>query len=157
GGQLSQYTYRYDPAGRVTGETRSSQVGTVVYQGTIGYSYDLTHQLTSDGPHTYSYDPAGNRTAVVTSQGTTSYQTGPANRVASDGTWTYTYDPEGNLVTKRNPTSGELWTYTYDHRNRLTTASQTLGSNSFSVSYVYDVAGHRVEQVSTATGDTRFG
>jgi RHS repeat-associated protein len=148
GATLSQYTDTYDLASRLMAETRYSQpVGTLP----TSYSYDSTNQLTSDGTATYSYDLAGNRTQVVTNLGMSNYQTGPGNRLTSDGTWTYTYDPEGNLVNKRNITTGELWTYTYDNLNHLTNASRTGGAGSFSVTYVYDVEGHRVEQIEQGT------
>jgi RHS repeat-associated protein len=146
---LSYYNYSFDNADRVTSETRYSQpVGTV----TTSYGYDTTNQLTSDGTHTYSYDASGNRTSVVTSgPATATYQTGTANRVTSDGVWTYTYDAEGNLINKRNISSGDLWTYSYDTWNRLTNASGPVNGVSFSVTYVYDVEGHRVAQIEQGT------
>jgi RHS repeat-associated protein len=143
GTTLSSYSYGYNAADWVTTETKAS--------GTIAYSYDNTGQLTADGTHSYTYDLNGNRTQ----EDTRLYQTGTGNRVTSDGTWTYTYDAEGNLVHKRNISSGDLWTYTYDNLNRLTNASGPVNGNPFSVTYVYDVEGHRVKQIEQGT-ETRF-
>ena len=99
--------------------------------------------------HSYSYDPAGNRTQVLSTGPTTAtYSTGTNNRVTSDGTWTYTYDAAGNQTQKVTGTGASQveWQYGYDTLNRLTNATETVGTTlTAEVTYVYDVQGNRVQ------------
>ena len=103
GANLSNYTYTYDLASRVTTEKLNGTVTT--------YSYDATNQLTNDGS-AYTYDLNGNRTM-------TGYQTGPGNQLLNDGTWGYVYDNNGNVIKKSKGASAETWTYGYDNANHL--------------------------------------
>ncbi|MEM1280762.1 MAG: hypothetical protein AAGG53_12265, partial [Cyanobacteria bacterium P01_H01_bin.152] len=84
-------------------------------RGTTRYEYDVQNRLLSrtdpDGPYLpsgatieYTYDEAGNRTAVTTPNGTISY----------------TFDAVGNRLTKDDSVEG-LTTYTYDQNDRLLT------------------------------------
>src|SRR5262249_56722184 len=77
---ISNYTYVYDAANRLTSETLNGTITT--------YQYDATNELTSDGANSYSYDLNGNRTM-------TGYQTGGADRLANLVAWTYTYHNTG--------------------------------------------------------------
>src|SRR5262249_39657676 len=106
-GTLSEFSYTYDAASRITAYTGP--------EGTVNYSYDNTDQLTGASgarSESYSYDANGNRAM-------TGYTTGTGNRLTSDGTYSYTYDNEGNTLTKSASGSGET-DYTWDYRNRLT-------------------------------------
>src|SRR5260370_10185245 len=78
---LSDITYAYDLASRLTSENVDGTTQT--------FTYDGTNQVTQDSARTYTYDLAGNRTM-------TAYGVRAANRLTSDPTWTsYTYDAEG--------------------------------------------------------------
>ncbi|HEY7314686.1 MAG TPA: RHS repeat-associated core domain-containing protein, partial [Gemmataceae bacterium] len=148
---LSSYHFSYDSAARLSSQQWHSQVGTVVYNGALSYTYDLTGQLTAatglGGNNTYSYDQNGNRTLF-------GYQTGGDNRLTTDGVWTYTYDNAGNLVQKGNG-AGTTWTYSYDNANELLSAVETVGgTTSLVASYSYDVFGNLVQEQhwTNATG-----
>jgi RHS repeat-associated protein len=139
GSLLSNYTFSYDEASRLTSEERDSVLRT--------YGYDTTNQLVRDNTAaTITYDGTGNRTTDVT----------PAagNRLASDATWSsYSYDEEGNVTGKSNAT--DTWVYEYDHRNQLTSASrsETGGGLQLRVDYKYDVFGNIVERTLDSDGD----
>src|SRR5262249_1535530 len=106
---ISNYTYVYDAANRLTSEQLNGTTTT--------YQYDATNELTSDGTNSYSYDLNGNRTM-------TGYQTGSANELTNDGVWTYTYDNEGNLTKKSKGPNAETWFYGYDNVNHMISAKQ---------------------------------
>ncbi len=141
-GTLSQFTYAYDAASRVTSYTGP--------EGAIQYTYDATGQLTGASGavnENFTYDPAGNRTG-------SGYQTGPANRLLSDGTYNYTYDAEGNLIEKTEIATGRTWTYTWDQRNRLThvTVTDDQGIVVSEAEYTYDVFDRLIGRVLDRDG-----
>ena len=108
GETLAGYAWTWDAAGQLVQEVSND--------GTAGFGYDVTGQLTAvTGWRTesYEYDALGNRTMP-------GYRTGAGNRLLSDGTFDYTYDHEGNLLTKTEIATGTTTEYTWDHRNRLT-------------------------------------
>ena len=144
---LSYYDYTYDNADRVSTQTWGSTTATTTLSGAYTYSYDATNQLLSDGTTTYSYDANGNPT-------TAGYQTGTGNQVTTDGTWTYTYDAVGDVVEKSKGAGLETWYYGYDTLNRLTSIEQTSNGTALllTVTYTYDVLGHRFEEQDWQSG-----
>ena len=133
GVNISNYTYTYDLASRVTTETLNGTVTT--------YSYDATNQLTNDGS-AYTYDLNGNRTM-------TGYQTGPGNQLLNDGTWGYVYDNNGNVIKKSKGVSAETWTYGYDNANHLLWARDAAtdgGAATTWVTFTYDAFGDRIQK-----------
>ena len=144
---LSYYDYTYDNADRVSTQAWGSTTATTTLSGAYTYSYDATNQLLSDGTTTYSYDANGNPT-------TAGYQTGTGNQVTTDGTWTYTYDAVGDVVEKSKGAGLETWYYGYDTLNRLTSIEQTSNGTALllTVTYTYDVLGHRFEEQDWQSG-----
>lgn len=72
-------TWSYDPAGN---RTRQSIQGALA----TNYTYDDADQLTTDGTHTYTWDPDGNLTSrrlTLTGSVLASYTWDPANRITS--------------------------------------------------------------------------
>jgi len=149
-------TYAYDDANRLTGLTQGSasvalsydaadRRSTLTYPNGIvaTYGYDAANQFTSLtyalgqttlGNLTYTYDPAGRRTAV----GGTWARTGippalasatydAANRITTWGGTVFSYDPNGNL------TSDGLTSYSWNARNQLVGLS-----GGASASFQYD-------------------
>lgn len=159
-GQTS-VSYTYDNADRVTGITQGSATVSIGYDNAnrrtsltlpngivTEYSYDNDSQLTGltyklsgtpIGTLNYSYDAAGQRTAV---EGTyartnlpaalTSATYDDANRIATWGGTSVSYDNNGNL------TSDGTRTYTWNARNELTAISGPV-----SASFGYDGLGRR--------------
>jgi RHS repeat-associated protein len=156
-----QVTYGYDDANRLTSITQGSATVGFAYDDadrrtvltlpngvTVEYGYDdasqvtdLTYKLgtTTLGTLTYSYDLAGNQTAV----GGTWARTGlppalasatydAANQIATWGATTFSYDANGNL------TNDGAKTYTWNPRNQLTALS-----GGVSASFQYDALGRR--------------
>jgi YD repeat-containing protein len=118
-------------------------------EGRTDYVYDLSGQLTRatfpDGRTVlYSYDAAGNRTAVDDGGIVTNYTTDALNQYTTVGAATYTYDLDGNLATK---TQGGVTSYTWDAENRLTGVS----GPGISQSYEYDAFGNRMAAVQGVT------
>jgi RHS repeat-associated protein len=103
--------------------------------------------LTAADGTVYGYDLNGNRN-------TAGYQTGTGNQITNDGTWTYTYDAVGDIVTKSKGTGLEKWYYGFDTLNRLTSIRQTSDgtTNQLTVTYTYDVYGHRAQEDDWQTG-----
>src|SRR5690606_18312548 len=135
----------YDAASRVTAFTSPD--------GTTGYTYDHTGQLTAadhsyQTDETYAYDAAGNRTS-------TGYQTGANNRLLADGTYTYTYDDEGNRTRRTHASTGEYVEYQWDHRNRLIRLEYRTsgGTLTKAVDYTYDLFDRRIGKAVDDNGD----
>ncbi len=132
---LVSIAYGYDDANRLTGLT---------YSGLVGGNQSLT----------YTYDPAGNRTAMGGSWARTilpdtisgaSYDA--ANRQLTLGTKTMTYDDNGNLATL---TDGGQTTHTWDVRDRLT----NLSGPSLTGSFAYDAIGRRTQKTINSQSTT---
>ena len=114
--------------------------------GTGGYSYDTTGQLTGEtysyqSNESHSYDANGNRT-------NTGYDTDPNNRLASDGVYDYEYDAEGNRTRRTRISDGSYTDYTWDYRNRLTSVTDRTseGVATKVVNYTYDVQNRLVKE-----------
>lgn len=130
----------FDPAGNLLTKQTPS--------GLTTYGYDADNHLTSVSYSnagsgfraasnvTYSYDPAGRRTAMTDGSGTTTYRYDPLGRLAS---WTngagatvgYGYDLDGNLTTLTYP-GGQQVTRTYDNAGEWTGVTDWQGhTNGF--------------------------
>jgi RHS repeat-associated protein len=169
---LARLAYQYDAVGNPTNETSlrwdTSQGTTSPYQAQ--YAYDARQELTSEKYYInnvfnleldYTYDPAGNRSRLVTtipsssdSPVTINYTYRADNQVANSvrtapldptQTTTYSEDANGNLTAQAAP-SGTT-TYGYDFENRLTNVGLPTGNN---VQFLYNGDGLRVQK--TAVG-----
>lgn len=116
-----EWRYRYDGAGRLVEAVFAPTGGALE-------AVDLR----------YSYDAAGNRTAVVRDGTPVSYTANLADQLltvgahslrhdedgnlvergAADGPWSYSYDDEGRLVRVEGPAG--VWEYEYDFRGNRT-------------------------------------
>ena len=148
---ISEFTYEYDFAGRVTRQAGNGD--------TADFTYDLLGQLvaadrTTLPDESYAYDQNGNRTSSHIHG--TDYQTGLDNRVLTDGLFNYTYDSEGNLILRTDIASGSTRTFTYDHDNSLVQiVDATSGGAVLSdVTFTYDAFGRRISQV--VDGDAMY-
>ena len=121
-----ELTHQYDDLSRLTRDRRDRTSGTP----TTLYDYD------------FSYDDAGNRTAVDA----TSYSYyADSDKLSSDGTNSYQYDDNGNTTDKGSDSFG------WDYDNRLVEFDPNVGST---VSYVYDPDGNLVRRTVDSTTTT---
>ena len=143
---LSRFDYAYDANGNCT--------SMVTLEGTNSYSYDAIGQLTgvtySNGRHvTYTYDAAGNRTAVNDNGTNTLYTVNNLNQYTQVGGTTYGYDPDGNQTNKTDA-SGTTG-YAFDSERRLV---QVVSPTDGTWQYTYDAFGNRA--VVTHNGQATF-
>ncbi|MFI0479651.1 RHS repeat-associated core domain-containing protein [Actinomadura sp. 9N215] len=117
------HTFTYDKAGNRTGETRHGIGGTADTVRTYTYAPpgqgNRLTQLTQTGTsRTYSYDAAGNTSAIRTTDGSpaTSTQTfewdteGELTKVTENGNdATFIYDADGNRLIRKDPTGATLY------------------------------------------------
>jgi RHS repeat-associated protein len=147
---LTSYAYdALDNLATVTQDTQPSR----------SFIYNSLKRLTSgtnpeSGTINYTYDNNGNLTQKTDARPvTTNYVydalNRPTSRTYSDGTpaVTYTYDStsvangKGRLASVNSSVS--TYSYSaYDALGRVSGGAQTLGSQSYSLSYAYDLAGH---------------
>jgi len=156
-------SYAYDSVGNRISMTDKT--------GTTSYTYDRLNRLTSVTPSpltgegmgeggviSYSYDPNGNRTKMITPEGkTTTYVYNKNNQLLSINyelqTTNYSYDPNGNQERVTYP-NGIVSDYTYNSRNWLTSlinrkssplAGEEGGEGELlsSFAYTYDLVGNR--------------
>jgi RHS repeat-associated protein len=176
--------YNYDPLNRLTLVTNA-------LQGTIGYAYDAngnttgikdprghwtynsfdlldrltatTDTLAGQNPYvtTYSYDPAGNVTAVLDPlQLRTQYGYDAVDRLTSVKTplsreTDYFYDPVGNTTKVQTPRGAAYSTsYYYDPRDRLTKTVDALNGNWTTV---YDGNDNVLSRTDANNHTTSFG
>jgi RHS repeat-associated protein len=164
-------TTEYDPNGQV--DTIDTTKGSTTLAG-FTYTYDDAQQLTGNttptGAHTFSYSPTKQLASITTTSGTGAtgdYTTTPAGLLTGlpDGTTlayntrqqletttpsagtpatTYQYDQRGNRTTS-TPAGATPTTYTYDQANRLTGATVPIdpGPSTAAVTYTYDGNGLR--------------
>lgn len=166
-------TYGYDDAHRLTSISRGSSTASLAYDDAsrrttltypngivAAYRYDNANQLagivytlgqTTLGDLSYSYDAAGNRTAVSGSWARTGLPPAlasgtydAANRISTWAGVSSTYDLNGNL------TADGTNTYTWNARNQLTAMS-----GGVSASFAYDALGRRRAKTSSG-GTTNF-
>ena len=146
-----QTSYSYDTLDNLTTVSQGSQTRTFVY--------DSLKRLTSatnpeSGTISYAYDANGNLTSKTDARSiTTTFAYDALNRATSrsysDGTPTvsYNYDSSGisNGKGRLAAVSSSVSTYSYsgyDAAGKVLGGSQTLGSQTYSMSYSYDLAGH---------------
>jgi RHS repeat-associated protein len=138
---VNQADYTHNTAG-----IRSSVTTT---NGTTGYTYDKSNQLTSAtypagsglNNEAFTYDPVGNRTSATGSQlGSFTYDSG--DRLQADATNTYAYDKEGNLLTRVAKAGGATTSYTWTAEHQLTGITYPDGTIA---TFRYDPLGRRVE------------
>jgi hypothetical protein len=82
------------------------------------------------------------------------YVTASGNRLTTDGSFTYTYDAAGDEIGKQSRSTADTISYAYDTANHLTSVVEKSDGKhvSFTVTYIYDVMGRRVEQDKWLTG-----
>ena len=165
-------TYSYDNADRLTGVTQGTAAVTIGYDNAdrrtsltlpngilVEYGYDDDSRLTgltykqgstTLGDLSYTYDAAGQRTAVGGTWARTSLPAAlasatydDANQIATWGATSFTYDDNGNL------TSDGVRSFTWDSRNQL-----VLLTGPVPASFAYDGFGRRRSKTvaSTTTG-----
>jgi RHS repeat-associated protein len=121
----SHYAYSYDLVGNRT----SASIQSTALNAITNYAYDDANRLTSDGNHTYTYDPAGN--LIKKDNPTTpQYIYDSANRLTSytdtqGKTSAYTYDGLGNRY--QQSVNGKTTNYLLDLNAGLT---QVLGEST---------------------------
>jgi len=144
---ISTYHYAYDANGNITSCLETTPSGAK----TTSYTYDKLNRLKSvaypdeRGTVTYEYDPAGNRTKMITPQGTTNYKYNADNRLIRAGKEIFFYDKSGNLIKKVS--AQKTATYVYDYDNRLI----RYQDNTSTVEYGYDGDGNRVSKTVNGT------
>ncbi|HEX9088869.1 MAG TPA: RHS repeat-associated core domain-containing protein [Arthrobacter sp.] len=107
-------------------------------QGVESYGYTDRDQLATINASTYSYDPAGNPTALAAGATLTYDAANQPTQFTRGGTTTpITHDSQGNRLTGPAPTTGTS-TYTWNQANRLTTANGTT--------FIYDANGLRTSK-----------
>ena len=101
-----------DPLGSVTGLTEGANAFT--------YTLDRLSRLSAvtgpDGPRSYGYDPAGNRTSKTAGTSTT-YTYDRADRMTAAGATSITVNAAGAMTARGSDT------FAYDQANRLTSAT----------------------------------
>jgi RHS repeat-associated protein len=169
---LFSFVWQYDQAGNLTQENSNRwDIGlsaTVPWE--IVYGYDARYQLTSETYYKntnfylemqYTYDPAGNRTKLVTTNPNTSnspvtttssyyadnqieqsVQSGPQQATV---TTNYGEDKNGNLTSANSSSAGNT-TYSYDFENRLKLVDLPAGTT---VQFGYNPDGLRVQKTGT--------
>ena len=133
GNNLETFQYTYNADGQRT-QVESSE-------GVETYTYDLAGQLTAvtypDGTtETFAYDAVGNR---VSANGE-DYTTNELNQYLMAGDATFTYDDNGNLIS-RTDANGKT-NYEYDARSRLVHVVRPDGTTW---SCQYDALGNRTQ------------
>lgn len=176
---LTTSTTAYDAAGNLIASTTPRGVASgnpAAY--TTSYTYDPISRLTTVAQPTstshvvqtaYSYDAAGNHTAMTDGRGyTTSYQYNewnlqtaviepatPTFPGAADRTWTTEYDPAGLAVRLIEPGAITV-DRSFDQLGRLTSETGTGADVTAATrTFAYDTSGQRVSAGSQA-GDIGF-
>jgi RHS repeat-associated protein len=138
------FGFSYDALSRRTQLTRPNGINTNYSYDSVSHLLSVLHQAgtnTLDGA-SYTYDPAGNRTAKTNDLNavTSNYSYDPLyelTQVTQGGstTETYSYDPVGNRLL-----SSGVPTYSYNSSNELTSNSNG--------SYTYDANGDTLTEVN---------
>jgi RHS repeat-associated protein len=163
------FGFSYDALSRRTQLTRSNGINTNYGYDSVSHLLSVLHQAganTLDGA-SYTYDPAGNRTAKTNDLNavTSNYSYDPLYELTqvtqgSSTTETYSYDPVGNRLSSLG-----VPTYSYNSSNELT--SNSSGSYSFDAngntlsdasgkSYTWDFENRLVQAVNPGVGTTTF-
>ena len=133
GSVLESFQYIYDADGRRT-QVESSE-------GVEAYTYDMAGQLTAvtypDGTmETFQYDAVGNR---VSANGE-AYTVNELNQYLTAGDATFTYDDNGNMASRTD--ANGTTTYEYDVHSRLV---RVVRSDGKAWSCQYDALGNRTQ------------
>ena len=152
-GNSHTLSYGYDHRGLLTSVAYPAGTG-------ISYTFDVAGQKTAmsdaTGSTSYTPDAAGRITSVTTPNGTVGYAYDTASRrtsmsVTGTGSWTYSYDAGDRLTQVVNPSS-ETTGFSYDAANRQT--GQTSGNGSTVVT-TFDNASRATEILhKNSTGTT---
>lgn len=161
-------SYTYDPAGNLLTVTQGGQTRSFTYSS-------LSRQLTSSNPEngtvSYQYDNNGNLKVktdarpVTITYGDYDALNRPTTRSYSDGTPTVTYSYDTSSVPYSRgrltsiSTSASTYNFTsYDALGRVKGASITIGAQTYTVSYTYDLVGNikTVTYPSTRTVTNSF-
>ncbi len=149
----------YDAAGRPAVTTASDQTTTTAAYDAAGQLTGLDYSDPATRDVTYTYDAAGQRTAMTDGTGTTRkvYDTAGRLTSATNGagkTVGYTYDQAGQL-TKLTYPGGNAVTYAYDTAARMSSATDWAGRTTrFNWTADGDPAG-RVDPTGDITTLTR--
>src|SRR6202453_1026753 len=142
GGTLDSFSYSYNAAGAVTGESDYSGLS-------MSYSYNHVGELVDDSTYTYGVNEAGDPSAAgdsVSSGNELSTFVDPV----SGNTLSMTYDAAGNELTKTNTYTSITWTYTYNNFNQVASAVETSGTLTLqSATYEYDPFGDLLKESVT--------
>ena len=163
------FGFSYDALSRRTQLTRPNGVNTNYSYDSVSHLLSVLHQAgtnTLDGA-SYTYDPAGNRTAKTNDLNavTSNYSYDPLYELTqvtqgASTTETYSYDPVGNRLS-----SSGVPTYNYNSSNELT--SNSSGSYSFDAngntlsdaqgrSFTWDFENRLTQVVNPGVGTTAF-
>jgi RHS repeat-associated protein len=145
-----QTSYSYDVLDDLATVNQGSQTRTFVYDSLKRLS-SVTNP--ESGTLSYQYDNNGNvmqktdARGVVTTFGAYDLLNRPTTKTYSDGTpgVTYAYDTATNGKGRLASVSSSISTYSYgsyDALGRALSWSEALGSQTYSLSYSYDLAGH---------------
>lgn len=150
--------YRYDSAGRLTGEDAWWPLSDSVDGWRTAYTYDAQGRLAEKAEHwrsgalrsrtTYGYDSKGNKIEEIVDDLRYPQDVGRTR-------WTYRYDDAGNMIEEaRHRADGppkERTTYVYDAHGRRSSTSIYEADGSLLVRYkhVYDAKGNKLEQANS--------
>ena len=179
GTTLFSFAYQYDGAGNLAQETSqrwdTGLNATVAHQA--NYTYDARYQLTTEKYDQagnfaleldYTYDPAGNRTKLVTTDPTTADSpVTVASTYAADNqiaqavrtspidptqTTTYAEDGNGSLTQAANSATGTT-AYSYDFERRLTKVGLPNGT---AAQFAYDTDDLRAQKTGISGAVTNY-
>lgn len=157
---LSRFAYGVDAVGNRTAMTITQAISpSLTLTDVVAYGYDPTYQLTSEArtgsinyTQQFAYDPAGNRTQLITNSLTISYTYDAADWLLAERglrTVDYGWDANGNLITRTEGSA--VTTYTYDAEDRLVGVSRP----GVAATYTYDPFGRRTATLVNGV-TTRF-
>jgi RHS repeat-associated protein len=144
---LSTFSYGYDAVGNVENITDLT--------GKTSYNYDNLYQLTNaaypgpQGPVSYVYDNAGNRTSLIKNGTSQNCGYDAGNEITAGYGNSFSYDGSGNMT--QRTASGAVTTYSWDALNRMVIVKTPSGS----ITYVYDGNNHRVQK-NTSQSKTNY-
>lgn len=170
-----QYSFVYDPLGRVTQTTRAGTSRSYTYDtvgnltqrtdynnATTSYVYDDLNRLTTiNYPDSttakYAFDALSRVTSATNQNGIVTFAYDLRNRLTSttdvwNQTVDYTYDENGNRLTM-TLAGAPYASYQYDSVNRLTTLTDNLSQD---FTYSYDVVNRLTSRVSPNGVTTSF-
>ena len=134
-------TYTYDADGNVATQVLNYPDVTNTAEGTYTYTYDRAGRLTrfnqasaATTTSDYRWDPANNRTAVITNATVQAWTYDARNRIMTAPDGTYTWDPRGTLDKVVNGGGTTVVDATFDGFGRMT--AMTTGSTN--IGYTYD-------------------